>query len=120
MWNVGAILTGLLSFMVSEEVAAGSTVASDATRKNYAQVSHAYNLRHFEWYETLFPEKALASKQAIEKHLQHGQSSEQHSEGTTATTTTLSIPVRIAWLVQLAAIVTAFFAFFYALVYRKR
>ncbi|KAH8918669.1 UBC-like protein [Atractiella rhizophila] len=43
-WSVATILTGLLSFMLSEEMTTGSVKTSDADRRILAARSHAWNL----------------------------------------------------------------------------
>ena len=47
MWSVGTILQGIVSFMTSEEVTTGGLQASSADRKKLAQVSQAYNAKHW-------------------------------------------------------------------------
>ncbi|KAM0752644.1 ubiquitin-conjugating enzyme E2 J2 [Meredithblackwellia eburnea MCA 4105] len=54
-WSVQTILTGLLSFMVSDEITTGSTRASDNERKRLALASHAWNAAHPK-FRSLFPE----------------------------------------------------------------
>lgn len=44
-WSVSTILTGLLSFMVSDEHTAGSINTSVAVKRRYAAESQEYNLR---------------------------------------------------------------------------
>ncbi len=48
-------LTGLLSFMLSEEITAGGMLASDYDRKHYAKRSHAWNIQQ-KVFRTAFPE----------------------------------------------------------------
>ncbi|KNZ51381.1 ubiquitin-conjugating enzyme E2 J2 [Puccinia sorghi] len=66
-WGVSSILTGLLSFMVSEEVATGAVRTSSLVRAEYAKKSHSYNVftRNFGFlqgqsssasFKTIFPE----------------------------------------------------------------
>lgn len=48
-------LTGLLSFMLSEEITAGGMQASDYDRRLYAKRSHAWNIQQ-KAFRTAFPE----------------------------------------------------------------
>lgn len=43
-WSVATILTGLLSFMLSDEMTTGSVTSSDAHKRVFAQRSHAWNV----------------------------------------------------------------------------
>jgi len=43
-WSVATILTGLLSFMLSDEMTTGSVTSSDAHKRIFAQRSHAWNI----------------------------------------------------------------------------
>ncbi|XP_006462225.1 hypothetical protein AGABI2DRAFT_71166 [Agaricus bisporus var. bisporus H97] len=43
-WSVATILTGLLSFMLSDEMTTGSLNSSDDVRRAYAARSHEWNL----------------------------------------------------------------------------
>ncbi|KZT25177.1 UBC-like protein [Neolentinus lepideus HHB14362 ss-1] len=43
-WSVATILTGLLSFMLSDELTTGSVTSSDSDKRVYAARSHAWNL----------------------------------------------------------------------------
>ncbi|KAL7006884.1 hypothetical protein EMMF5_003468 [Cystobasidiomycetes sp. EMM_F5] len=45
-WSVSTILTGLLSFMLSDEITTGSMRTTDADKKILAQTSHAWNLKN--------------------------------------------------------------------------
>jgi len=54
-WSVATILTGLLSFMLSEEITAGGMQASDHDRRLYAMRSHAWNVQQ-KPFRTAFPE----------------------------------------------------------------
>lgn len=54
-WSVATILTGLLSFMVGDEMTTGSVRSSDADRRIYAKRSHAYNIAQPK-FRALFPE----------------------------------------------------------------
>ncbi|PCH44506.1 UBC-like protein [Wolfiporia cocos MD-104 SS10] len=54
-WSVSTILTGLLSFMLSDEMTTGSTTTTDADKRAYAARSHAYNLGQRKFKE-VFPD----------------------------------------------------------------
>ncbi|KAG1776657.1 UBC-like protein [Suillus placidus] len=43
-WSVATILTGLLSFMLSDEMTTGSVTSSDGHKRAYATRSHSHNL----------------------------------------------------------------------------
>lgn len=54
-WSVATILTGLLSFMLSDEMTTGSVTSSDAHKKVFAARSHSWNLTQSRFREA-FPE----------------------------------------------------------------
>ncbi|EPQ56697.1 UBC-like protein [Gloeophyllum trabeum ATCC 11539] len=54
-WSVATILTGLLSFMLSDELTTGSVTSSDSDKRAYAARSHAWNLSQRKFREA-FPE----------------------------------------------------------------
>lgn len=54
-WSVQTILTGLLSFMLSDEMTTGSVTSSDAHKRAFAARSHAWNLTQSRFREA-FPE----------------------------------------------------------------
>jgi len=54
-WTVATILTGLLSFMLSDEMTTGGVTSTDAERRVYASRSHAWNLQNKRFRE-MFPE----------------------------------------------------------------
>ncbi|KAI8985589.1 UBC-like protein [Trametes punicea] len=54
-WSVATILTGLLSFMLSDEMTTGSVTSTDAEKRVYAARSHAWNLQQKRFREA-FPE----------------------------------------------------------------
>jgi len=54
-WSVATILTGLLSFMLSDEMTTGSVTSSDAHKEAFAARSHAWNLTQNKFKEA-FPE----------------------------------------------------------------
>lgn len=54
-WSVSTILTGLLSFMVSDEHTAGSTTSTTADKRIYAQRSHEWNTKRNDKYKEHFP-----------------------------------------------------------------
>ncbi|KAH8116251.1 UBC-like protein [Phellopilus nigrolimitatus] len=45
-WSVATILTGLLSFMLSDEMTTGSVTASNADKRAYAAKSHLWNIQN--------------------------------------------------------------------------
>jgi len=54
-WSVATILTGLLSFMLSDEMTTGSVTSSDAHKRVFAQRSHGWNILQNRFKEA-FPE----------------------------------------------------------------
>ncbi|KAI0761828.1 UBC-like protein [Trametes elegans] len=54
-WSVATILTGLLSFMLSDEMTTGSVNTSDAEKRAYAARSHSWNIQQKRFREA-FPE----------------------------------------------------------------
>lgn len=54
-WSVGAVLTGLLTFMLLDEETVGSVTTSVAEKRRLARESHAWN-RRSKIFNELFPE----------------------------------------------------------------
>ncbi|KAJ7581001.1 UBC-like protein [Mycena floridula] len=54
-WSVATILTGLLSFMLSDEMTTGSVTSSDAHKRVFAAKSHTWNLEQPRFKE-VFPD----------------------------------------------------------------
>jgi len=54
-WSVATILTGLLSFMLSDEMTTGSMTTSNADKRAFAANSHAWNVQH-KGFKEIFPE----------------------------------------------------------------
>jgi len=54
-WSVATILTGLLSFMLSDEMTTGSMTSSDADKRAFAATSHSWNLKH-KGFTEMFPD----------------------------------------------------------------
>ncbi|OJT13737.1 Ubiquitin-conjugating enzyme E2 6, partial [Trametes pubescens] len=54
-WSVATILTGLLSFMLADEMTTGSVTTTDAEKRVYAARSHSWNLQQKRFKEA-FPE----------------------------------------------------------------
>ncbi|CCW60549.1 unnamed protein product [Phytomonas sp. EM1] len=76
MWSVNTIITGMISFFVSEEEAMGTLKASEAERKNFAKGSRAYNVKRLgTFYKRSLPEayaedfKYIEEEENREKHL---------------------------------------------------
>lgn len=53
-WTIGTVLTGLLSFMTTEEMTTGSMRESAATRRRLAQESRLFNERKIPGYQHLY------------------------------------------------------------------
>lgn len=54
-WSVATILTGLLSFMLSDEMTTGSVTATDSQKRAYAARSHEWNVSQTRFKEA-FPD----------------------------------------------------------------
>ncbi|KZT07531.1 UBC-like protein [Laetiporus sulphureus 93-53] len=54
-WSVSTILTGLLSFMLSDEMTTGSVTTTDADKRLYAARSHSWNVSQRR-FKDAFPE----------------------------------------------------------------
>jgi len=54
-WSVATILTGLLSFMMSDEITTGSINTTDADKRAWARKSHSWNIQQRKFKEA-FPE----------------------------------------------------------------
>lgn len=63
-WSVATILTGLLSFMLSDEITTGSIRGTDAEKKAFAASSHAWNLKNPK-FKAIFPEYAGPALQRL-------------------------------------------------------
>ncbi|KAH9066536.1 UBC-like protein [Lactarius vividus] len=63
-WSVATILTGLVSFMLSDEMTTGSVTTSDTDKRVYASRSHAWNLQQRRFREA-FPEYCTPSRRSL-------------------------------------------------------
>jgi len=54
-WSVATILTGLLSFMLSDEMTTGSVTSSDTHKRTFAVRSHSWNLTQ-QRFKECFPD----------------------------------------------------------------
>jgi len=63
-WSVATILTGLVSFMLSDEMTTGSVTTSDADKRVYASRSHAWNLQQRRFRDA-FPEHCTPSRRPL-------------------------------------------------------
>jgi ubiquitin-conjugating enzyme E2 J2 len=54
-WSVATILTGLLSFMLSDEMTTGSVTSSDVHKRTFAAKSHSWNISQPKFREA-FPD----------------------------------------------------------------
>ncbi|KAI0917934.1 hypothetical protein AcW1_006928 [Taiwanofungus camphoratus] len=59
-WSVSTILTGLLSFMLSDEMTTGSVTTTDADKRAYAARSHGWNVSQRKFKEA-FPDFCAAA-----------------------------------------------------------
>ncbi|KAH9933434.1 UBC-like protein [Fomitopsis serialis] len=60
-WSVSTILTGLLSFMLSDEMTTGSVTSTDPDKRIYAVRSHAWNLTQKRFKEALVSPQTSAT-----------------------------------------------------------
>ncbi|KAJ9103800.1 hypothetical protein QFC21_002262 [Naganishia friedmannii] len=56
-WSVATILTGLLSFMLTDEITTGAVKTTEAEKKRFAAASHGFNLANKK-FRDVFPEYA--------------------------------------------------------------
>ncbi|GHJ83847.1 hypothetical protein NliqN6_0249 [Naganishia liquefaciens] len=56
-WSVATILTGLLSFMLGDEITTGAVKTTDEEKKRFAAASHAFNIANRK-FRDIFPEYA--------------------------------------------------------------
>lgn len=63
-WSVATILTGLLSFMLSDEMTTGSVTSSDVHKRIFAQRSHAWNVLQPRFKEA-FPDYCTPELRAL-------------------------------------------------------
>ncbi|KAK7687661.1 hypothetical protein QCA50_008876 [Cerrena zonata] len=91
-WSVATILTGLLSFMLSDEMTTGSVTTSDADKRAYAVRSHAWNLEQRRFKEA-FPDYCTPAPRDVPNMAQKelGSSSKPPPQQQTAT----PVPARI-------------------------
>ncbi|KAI9636974.1 ubiquitin-conjugating enzyme/RWD-like protein [Dioszegia hungarica] len=59
-WSVATILTGLLSFMLGDDITAGAVKTTDDQKKAFAVASHAFNLKSKK-FRDIFPKYATPS-----------------------------------------------------------
>ena len=96
LWTVGSILTGIVSFMNSDEITAGGLSSSAKDRKAYALSSAAYNARDHVYTEVfgsdppsqIFEESNITIEENMKKRLELRDLQQQRaSEANRATTT---------------------------------
>lgn len=66
-WSVATILTGLLSFMTSDETTTGSIVTSDSVKRRFARESKQWNSTEDVRFIKHFPEVAKKNREEIAK-----------------------------------------------------
>jgi len=98
-WSVATILTGLLSFMLSDEMTTGSVTTSDVDKRAYAARSHSWNIQQKKFREA-FPdycEPMLRDLPNMAQKERGGDAAAQASISRTASTdSTSSIPSPIS------------------------
>jgi len=63
-WSVATILTGLLSFMLSDEMTTGSVTSSESHKRAFAARSHSWNVAQPR-FKDAFPEHCLPALQDL-------------------------------------------------------
>ncbi|ANB11233.1 E2 ubiquitin-conjugating protein UBC6 [Sugiyamaella lignohabitans] len=81
-WSVSTILTGLLSFMVSDESTAGSMISTDEQKRKLARESLAWNVKYNVNFNIHFPE--VAKKNSADLVAQQAQEALAASANSTA------------------------------------
>ncbi|KAF7317615.1 UBC-like protein [Mycena kentingensis (nom. inval.)] len=81
-WSVATILTGLLSFMLADEMTTGSVTSTDAHKRAFAARSHAHNIAQARFRDA-FPEYSDVQIRDLPNMGQR----ERGGDGTTTTTT---------------------------------
>ncbi|KAJ4470219.1 UBC-like protein [Lentinula aciculospora] len=84
-WSVATILTGLLSFMLSDEMTTGSVNSSPAQKRQFATKSHAWNLDQARFKEA-FPDYCTPHAKDVPNM------GEQHKQPNPTLPTSSSIP----------------------------
>jgi ubiquitin-conjugating enzyme E2 J2 len=76
-WSVSTILTGLLSFMLSDEMTTGSVTSKDSDKHIFAAQSHSWNIRQKKFKE-VFPDFCTPTPRDLPNmgERERGQSSE--------------------------------------------
>ncbi|WVQ63639.1 uncharacterized protein L199_001792 [Kwoniella botswanensis] len=88
-WSVATILTGLLSFMLSDEITAGAVKTSESDKKVLAKQSHAFNVANKKFRE-IFPDYAKPEMKNLPDMGKGNPSSASTSKVVTPSTTTPS------------------------------
>ncbi|KAF9038150.1 UBC-like protein [Panaeolus papilionaceus] len=90
-WSVATILTGLLSFMLSDEMTTGSVTSSDSHKRAFAARSHSWNITQPR-FKDAFPEYCGATMRDLpnmgERERGKPDASANSSSSTTTTTST--------------------------------
>ncbi|AAS54862.1 AGR372Wp [Eremothecium gossypii ATCC 10895] len=66
-WSVATILTGLLSFMTTDESSIGTMESTDSTKRKYAAKSKEHNATRSPIFCQIFPELAEQNRRDIEE-----------------------------------------------------
>jgi ubiquitin-conjugating enzyme E2 J2 len=95
-WSVATILTGLVSFMLSDEMTTGSVTTTDTDKRVYASRSHAWNLQQRRFRDS-FPEYCTPSRRSLpnmgEKERGTPDTSEPTPEPSDSSTPTARLPL---------------------------
>ncbi|CAL1715367.1 unnamed protein product [Somion occarium] len=97
-WSVATILTGLLSFMLSDEMTTGSVTTSDAEKRAYAARSHAWNLEQRRFREA-FPDYCTPTPRDVPNMAQKELGSSSKPQPTQSPSATQSpVPTPAQWV----------------------
>jgi len=91
-WSVATILTGLLSFMLSDEMTTGSLNTSDSDKRVYAARSHAWNVQQRK-FKDAFPDYCTSNMRELPNMGETSRADPPQPAKLSTTATTTSAPV---------------------------
>jgi len=90
-WSVATILTGILSFMLSDEMTTGSVTTTEAEKRLLASRSHAWNLAQ-KRFRDAFPEYCTEQMRELPNMGESVRGSSSNSESTSTNSSTTTTP----------------------------
>jgi len=90
-WSVATILTGILSFMLSDEMTTGSVTTTEAEKRLLASRSHAWNLTQ-KRFRDAFPEYCTEQMRELPNMGESVRGSASNSESTSTNPSTTTTP----------------------------